>query len=67
MPTTTPWNIVGDPNHHSHSGCAEGRDFKPTDYRPGTGGKPLCPECAHLIEQSNENAETLARQKRNGR
>jgi hypothetical protein len=51
MPTVNPWHSTKQFIHHNHTECQSGKQVKPEDRRPGTGGKPLCSECVQLNQQ----------------
>jgi hypothetical protein len=48
MPRTTPWHSVKQPHHHNNTNCNTGNNIERENLRSGTGGKPLCKECADL-------------------
>ena len=48
MPTTSPWHSSEDPVYHNNTNCDAGISIVDDDLMEGTGGKPLCPECADL-------------------
>jgi hypothetical protein len=41
-----PWHSDKDVHHHDNSECVQGKQIPEGDRKPGTGGKPLCNECA---------------------
>jgi hypothetical protein len=45
---TYPWHSVKQPVHHNDTDCNTGNNIEVENRRPGTGGKPLCHECASL-------------------
>jgi len=42
------WHKAMEPVHHSHLKCHAGQAARGKYHRTGTGGKPLCSECARL-------------------
>jgi hypothetical protein len=48
MPQRLPWNSASQSDHHNNTECAAGNSIPAQDYRTGTDGKPLCPECDRL-------------------
>ncbi len=50
MPQAPSWHSALESVHHNNTTCRAGDDIKPENLRLGTGGKPLCPECARLNE-----------------
>jgi hypothetical protein len=55
MPLVAPFYSVNevlkpaeDRVYHNNSACGPGREIKPEDRRPGTGGYRLCKDCAEL-------------------
>lgn len=42
------WHSIKQPVHHNDSDCNVGNNIEHENVRPGTGGKPLCKECARL-------------------
>jgi hypothetical protein len=34
--------------HHNETRCTEGNNIEPENKRAGTGGKPLCKNCADI-------------------
>lgn len=51
MPKTSPWHSVKQPVHHNNTNCNTGNNIEKENRRDGTGGKPLCEECARLNQQ----------------
>ena len=45
---TSPWHSIKDDVHHNNTDCNTGYSIRPDVRREGTGGKPLCQECAGL-------------------
>lgn len=45
---TNPWHSVKAPVHHNETRCTTGNNIERENRRSGTGGKPLCQECARL-------------------
>lgn len=48
------WHKVMEPVHHNNPDCAQGRETLGIYQRAGTGGKPLCQECARLNSLKSE-------------
>lgn len=48
MPRTYPWNSVREPHYHDNTKCGPGSEIPPHNRVSGTGGKPLCKDCARL-------------------
>lgn len=48
MPITSPWHSVLRTVHHNNTNCNTGNNIERENRRSGTGGKPLCSECAGL-------------------
>ena len=48
MPQTSPWYSILQPVHHNNTNCNTGNNIERENRRQGTGGKPLCQECARL-------------------
>jgi hypothetical protein len=50
MPQVWPWYSArsGETVHHDNTKCEEGRKIEDHDRKPGTGGWPLCRDCAKL-------------------
>jgi hypothetical protein len=46
MPRKSPWHSVKQPVHHNNTECNTGNNIERENLREGTGGKPLCQECA---------------------
>jgi len=44
----SPWHSIKQPVHHDDSDCNTGNNVEKEYRREGTGGKPLCKECADL-------------------
>jgi hypothetical protein len=40
------WHSKSSRVHHSSKLCSTGNNIEAENRRPGTGGKPLCKECA---------------------
>jgi hypothetical protein len=48
MPKIAPFHTHRHPDHHDNSQCGPGSEV-PKEHRiSGTGGKPLCKDCAKL-------------------
>ena len=43
-----PWHSKRDPHYHNNNGCTRGTAILPHHREAGTGGKPLCKDCAKL-------------------
>lgn len=48
MAKVSPWHSVKQPVHHNNTNCNTGNNVEKENRREGTGGKPLCAECARL-------------------
>ncbi len=48
MARTSPWHSVKQSVHHDNTSCKTGNNIERENLREGTGGKPLCQECAVL-------------------
>jgi hypothetical protein len=48
MPKAYPWNSVKEPHHHDNTKCGPGSEIPAHNRVAGTGGKPLCKDCAKL-------------------
>lgn len=46
MAIVNPWHSVLQWIHHNNTNCNTGNNIERENLRPGTGGKPLCRECA---------------------
>ncbi len=46
MAVTSPWHSVKANVHHNNTACNTGNNIERENLRSGTGGKPLCKECA---------------------
>lgn len=53
MPRTSPWHSIKSDVHHNHTHCNTGNNIESENRREGTGGKPLCSECAELNAQGS--------------
>ena len=42
------WHAAAGSVYHDQPGCSLGNNIEPENRRPGTGGRPLCRECAKL-------------------
>ena len=51
MPKKAPWHSVKTSVHHNNTNCNTGNNIERENLRQGTGGKPLCQECAGLNRQ----------------
>lgn len=45
---TNPWHSIKQQVHHDNTQCNTGNNIETEYRRDGTGGKPLCKECADL-------------------
>ena len=43
-----PWHSILSGVHHNNDDCNTGNNIERENHRAGTGGKPLCRECANL-------------------
>lgn len=43
--------VAGLDEHHNNTNCNTGNNIEKENVRTGTGGKPLCAECAKLNSQ----------------
>jgi hypothetical protein len=48
MPKLFPWHSVKSGVHHNNTACTTGNNIEIINLRSGTGGKPLCKDCADL-------------------
>jgi hypothetical protein len=46
MPKKAPWHSIKQDVHHNNTECNTGNNIETENLREGTGGKPLCQECA---------------------
>lgn len=46
MAVTSLWHSVKAGVHHNNTRCMTGNNIERENLRSGTGGKPLCKECA---------------------
>jgi hypothetical protein len=44
----SPWHSIKQNVHHNDTDCNTGNNIERENIRQGTGGKPLCAECARL-------------------
>ena len=51
MPQTAAWHSTKANVHHNNTNCNTGNNIERENRQPGTGGKPLCAECARLNQQ----------------
>ena len=51
MPKKDPWHSVKQTVHHNNTNCNTGNNIERENLRSGTGGKPICQECAGLNRQ----------------
>jgi hypothetical protein len=48
MPKVPAFHSVKENHHHDNSKCGPGSEIPATNRVAGTGGKPLCKDCAKL-------------------
>lgn len=48
MSKKSPWYSVKEDVHHDNTNCNTGNNIEKENLRQGTGGHPLCKECAVL-------------------
>jgi hypothetical protein len=50
MPRVDPWHSIKLTSnvHHNNTNCNTGNNIEKENWRAGTGGRPLCDECAGL-------------------
>ena len=48
VPQAYPWNSVKEFHYHNNTKCGPGSEIPPHNRQSGTGGKPLCRDCAKL-------------------
>ena len=48
MITKNTWNSVKEQVHHNNTQCGPGSQIPAANKQDGTGGKPLCQDCAKL-------------------
>jgi hypothetical protein len=48
MAIVSPWHSIKQYVHHNNTECNTGNNIERENLRQGTGGKPLCQECADL-------------------
>jgi hypothetical protein len=48
MSLVSPFNSVKENHHHNNNKCGPGSEIPPHNRQSGTGGKPLCKDCAKL-------------------
>ncbi len=46
MSKKAPWHSIKQSVHHNNTQCNTGNNIERENLREGTGGKPLCQECA---------------------
>lgn len=51
MPKKAPWHSIKQTVHHNNTECNTGNNIERENLRQGSGGKPLCQECAKLNSQ----------------
>jgi hypothetical protein len=49
------WYSIKTEVHHDNAECRTGNNIEIENRRPGTGGKPLCKECARLDAQTAQS------------
>jgi hypothetical protein len=45
---TFAWNSIKENHHHDNTKCGPGSEIPSHNRQSGTGGKPLCKDCAKL-------------------
>ena len=48
MAKVSAWHSAKSNVHHNNTACNTGNNIERENRRTGTGGKPLCHECANL-------------------
>lgn len=48
MPQTAAWHSIKEHVHHNNTKCGPGSEIPAHNRLPGTGGKPICQDCAKL-------------------
>ena len=48
MSRKSPWHSIKQPVYHDNTNCNTGNNIEKENLRQGTGGHPLCKECAAL-------------------
>lgn len=48
MPKKSPWYSIKRSIHHNNTKCDTGNNIEAENLRQGTGGNPLCKDCAEL-------------------
>ena len=51
MPKTSPWHSIKENHHHNNTKCGPGSEIPQRNRASGTGGKPLCKDCAKLNQE----------------
>ncbi len=51
MPVAAPWNSTKENRYHNNTKCGPGSEIPPANRQSGTGGKPLCDDCAKLNKE----------------
>ena len=51
MPKVAPWHSVKENHHHDNTRCGPGSEIPGHNRVAGSGGKPLCRDCAQLDAQ----------------
>jgi hypothetical protein len=51
MPKKSPWHSIKRSIHHNNSNCNTGNNIEKENLKQGTGGHPLCSECAKLNKE----------------
>ena len=62
MPRTSPWHSAKENHHHDNTKCGPGNEILQHSRIPGTGGRPLCNECAKLDFGTPEKSPPYTRQ-----
>ena len=45
------WHSTKSDVHHASKRCTTGNNIEKENHKGGTGGKPLCKECARLLKR----------------
>ena len=48
MPKAAAWHSIKEHHHHDNTKCGPGSEIPSHNRVSGTGGKPLCQDCAKL-------------------
>jgi len=52
MSVIAPWHSALRQVHHNNTDCNVGNNIETENLRHGTGGKPLCAECARIAAEA---------------